>query len=66
MQDVITQAAISAAVVVVRVIREADPTAELHTRRSTPEEHNRARQAEPTLIFNQHLTGKQYTDMWKC
>ena len=38
MQAAITQAAIQAASVVVKGIRKADPTTELHTKRKSPED----------------------------
>ena len=50
MQAVIMQLAIWAAVVVLRAIREADLLTQPHTRRSSPEEPQRPRQAEPILI----------------
>ena len=45
MMSVIMQVAIQAAMTVVRVMMEADPTAEPHTRRSSPGKHHRPRQA---------------------
>ena len=47
MQVVIIQVAIQAVTMVVRAMREADLTAEKHTRRSSPEEPQRSWQAVP-------------------
>ena len=49
MQAAIMQAVIQAATVVVKAMREADPPAEPHTRRSISEEHYRPGQARPMM-----------------
>ena len=49
MQEVITQVANEAATATERAMREAVPTAEPHTRRSSPEEPHKSRQAGPIL-----------------
>ena len=64
MHKVIMQAAILAAILVVRALKEADLTAEPHTRRSSPEELHRPRQAGPILsqgAFDWKVPGRYET-----
>ena len=62
MQAAITQAAIQAATVMLRAKREAELSAEPHTRRSIPEEHHRLRQARP--VMSQSAFNKKAPDTY--